>query len=107
MQLDETSDNVQGRPSEETLQAFRAAIAEQETGYPEDYAEVSLAAIETTRDPFASFGTTWAKKSTEHLGLLSTGEPFCYWREVQAMPGQRRVTVAIADCGDFRLIYQQ
>ena len=59
-----------------------------------------------TRDTLEDFRqaakTDWIESSA--CQEINSG---LYWEHVQVARGQRRVSLAVLDCGDFRLAYQQ
>lgn len=56
-----------------------------------------------TRDALTSFRNNgW----TEDSGVKEIDGGY-YWDRVQARKGDERYSLAVIDCGDFRLVYQQ
>lgn len=61
---------------------------------------------EPTRDTLDNFREAAKKiwRETSETREIAGG---LYWESVQCRKGDRRVSVAVIDCGDFRLTYKQ
>lgn len=65
-------------------------------------ADAAVATLDTLDDFRKAARTIWAE--------ASTGEDIAgglYWERVQIERGQERVSLAVIDCGTFRLTYSQ
>jgi hypothetical protein len=93
--------------TKEQLETLARVFSEGQTGYPEDFAdyyidENNTATTQDTLDDFRRNSREW--NELEAMEEIGGG---LFFRKAQALKGQQRVDVAVIDCGEFRLTYQQ
>ena len=73
-----------------------------------DIDEFTADSIDPTNDAFDRYnsGQHWHTATGGVEGKLTSGQPFIFWGAAQARKGDRRVSIVVADMGDYRVIAQ-
>lgn len=95
------------KPTAEQIEKLARVFSEGMTGYPEDFEDFFIDEdnVICTRETLEDY-----RKNSQNWNQWSTVKEIdggLFWEEVQALKGQPRVAVAVIDCGEFRLSYQQ
>ena len=97
------------QPTQEQCDRLAKAFQVGQTGYDDDWRDLYLdpdsKGVVVTHETIVDFraaSTGWSEscKAEEVDGGL-------YWDRIQVRAGRERVAVAIIDCGDYRLVYEQ
>lgn len=94
-------------PTKEQIEKLARVFAEGKDGEDDGWksyylSERNVVSTRDTMDDFRSGPQHWMESTPTQE--ISGG---LYWESVKAMKGQERVSLAVIDCGDFRLTYQQ
>lgn len=94
--------------TDEQKRQFAAWLADF-AGQGDDLGEIDdrLMCITATRDEFDRYdGSAWSEAVGRFDDTLPAGEPVRHFDSVQVAEGRPRVTLAVADFGDVRAVYQ-
>lgn len=97
-------------PTQEQIEQLAKLFQKGQTGYQDDWEDLCLdpwtKGLTATRDTLDNFRegarSVWAESSS-----VDEVDGGLYWDRIQVAKGQQRVALAVLDCGDFRLTYQQ
>lgn len=96
------------RPTKEQYDALAKVFQIGQTGDEEGWEDLFV--DEDTADPTRDLieyydGSQWVE-SSGRVDVEADGYKGIYWEEAKAMNGSERVSIAVIDCGDYRLIFQ-
>lgn len=96
-------------PTKEQYEALAKVFQIGQTGDQEDWEDLFIDedSADPTRDLIEHYdGSQWVE-AAGRVDIEVDGYKGIYWETAQALSGSPRYSVAVIDCGDFRLIYQQ
>lgn len=97
------------QPTKEQYEALAKVFQIGTTGEAEDWEDLFIDedSADPTRDLLEYYdGSQWYEaKGREDIEV--DGYKGVFWDSAQAQPGDNHYSLAVIDCGDFRLIYQQ
>ena len=95
-------------PTAEQCEQLARVFSLGQTGYEDDWADLYIDADSAvvTQDTLAGFLAA-ARNSWVECKEMQEINGGLFFSDVQALRGQQRCDLAVIDCGDFRLLYQQ
>ena len=96
-------------PTKEHYEALAKVFQIGQTGDDEGWEDLFIDedSADPTRDHIEFYdGSQWVDSSGK-VDIEADGFKGIYWDEAKAMAGSPRLSLAVIDCGDFRLVYQQ